>query len=626
MRFSLKNRFLIPTLALIIISLGISTATSYFQAEDALSTAVRGQLRQISTGLTDTLDAWLTDRKTEISLKSQDPICLTALGDGPEAAKAGENLNGLLAQMKKAYAFYGDIYLANPSGNAVASSDPNTVGKLNIKERDYFKQAMAGNVTVTKKLYRSKKTNKHIFTIAAPVKSGEQVKGVVFAVVDIAYFSKIFIDELLIGKTGYAYLVQGDGVIIAHKDKKHILKTSIANDDWGRKLLAMGQGMMTCSFQGMEKLVSFAKVKDVGWIVIAGANTEELNEASRRLGLINLIIAAVCIALVAALVFVISGRIVTALRRIILGLTEGADQVSNASGQLASASQELAQGSSEQAAALEESSSSMEQMSAMTQQNADNARQADVLMTDTTRVVTQADESMRLLTISMEEISAASDETAKIVKTIDEIAFQTNLLALNAAVEAARAGEAGAGFAVVADEVRNLAIRAAEAARNTADLIETTVHKVHDGGDLVRRTAEAFGEVSQSTGKVGGLVGDIAAASSEQAQGIGQVNQAMTDMEKLTQRLAASAEESASASEEMSAQAGSMKEFVADLNRLVSGKDEDISAAPARKASGESKRKTGARAMLPSPAGGARAMSRKSAEEIPFEDDDFNDF
>jgi methyl-accepting chemotaxis protein len=171
----------------------------------------------------------------------------------------------------------------------------------------------------------------------------------------------------------------------------------------------------------------------------------------------------------------------------------------------------------------------------------------------------------------MEEISKASQETQKIVKTIDEVAFQTNLLALNAAVEAARAGEAGAGFAVVADEVRNLAIRAADAAKNTADLIEGTVKKVKDGGALVATTNEAFTQVAESASRVGELLSEIATASNEQAQGIGQVNTAVAEMDKVVQRNAANAEESASASEEMNAQAEHMKGFVENLVVLVGG-------------------------------------------------------
>jgi methyl-accepting chemotaxis protein len=267
----------------------------------------------------------------------------------------------------------------------------------------------------------------------------------------------------------------------------------------------------------------------------------------------------------------ISRGITKPLRGVIQGLSEASEQVASGSGHVSSSSQKLAEGASEQAASIEETSSSLEEMASMTKQNAGNASQADNLMKEANQVVANANDSMTHLTESMEEISKASEETSKIIKTIDEIAFQTNLLALNAAVEAARAGEAGAGFAVVADEVRNLAMRAAEAARNTADLIEGTVKKVKDGGDLVSATSDAFAEVASSAAKVGELVAEIAAASNEQAEGIGQVNTAVAEMDKVVQQNAANAEESASASEEMSAQAEQMKGFVLELFALVGG-------------------------------------------------------
>jgi len=255
----------------------------------------------------------------------------------------------------------------------------------------------------------------------------------------------------------------------------------------------------------------------------------------------------------------------------IRGLTEVAELVGTASGEVSNASQELAEGSSRQAAAVEQTSSSLEEMSSMTRQNAHNADQANRLMVESKGTIEQANMSMEALTTSMREISVASEQTQKIIKTIDEVAFQTNLLALNAAVEAARAGEAGAGFAVVAEEVRNLAKRTAGAAKDTATLIESTVKKVQTGSALVAKTNDEFHRVSSSTSRVGELVTEIAAASQEQNQGIEQINKSVGEMDTVVQQNAGNAEESASASAEMNAQSERMKGLVSELKALVSG-------------------------------------------------------
>ncbi len=240
----------------------------------------------------------------------------------------------------------------------------------------------------------------------------------------------------------------------------------------------------------------------------------------------------------------------------------GADQIASASGQIGTGAQALAQGTSEQASSLEKVSSSLQEMNAMTRQNAANAKEARGIAEATKTSAENGAKSMQRLSAAMDLIKKSSDDTAKIIKTIDEIAFQTNLLALNAAVEAARAGEAGKGFAVVAEEVRNLAMRSAEAAKNTSAMIEGSVKNAQNGVSINLEVTKNLEEINQHAKRVSEVMAEIAAASEQQSQGVGQVNSAMEQMNQLTQQNAANSEESASASEELSAQAQEMRAMV----------------------------------------------------------------
>ncbi len=370
---------------------------------------------------------------------------------------------------------------------------------------------------------------------------------------------------------------------------------------------------------------------------------QSLDEADQQLAssikratqivLIGLIIMAVFFATL--VIGIVSNSIIKPIKRIIYDLTTNSSNLLDAANLVSTASIQLADGSSQQAASVEESSASLEETSSMIKLNAENVSQAS-LMAESARSDTEtAQENMDKMTGAINEIKKSAEETAVIMKTIDEIAFQTNLLALNAAVEAARAGEAGAGFAVVAEEVRSLALRSAEAAKNTADLIEQSKHNADSGVLAAAGVKEILSKISEGVTKVSSLAKEISVASSEQAEGVNQVNIAISEVDKVTQENASISEQSASASEELSGQARELNELIRMLATIVGAK-QDSAGAPrspdhfAPHPPSPSARRPALPVSTPSHTSAKTAAPRtgssKAKDVIPFDDDDFENF
>jgi len=572
MKMSLRNKFLVPMLLVIILGMGASTVISYYKAKKALEKEITSQLEQIADSTLKVVDAWLKDQELNVSNWSQQKTYATAVKDSFIGKAARKSANVELAKLKSDYQYYEDIFVVDGKGSIVASSNESFID-VSVLDRSYFKASMKGETSISEVL-KSKGTGNPVFVVSVPIKEQDKVTGVLFGAVDLKVFTQKFVDPIKVGETGYAYIYDKRGLMICHPEKDTLLKLNMNDLDFGRRMIALGNGRIDYERDGIEEMVVFRTIPDVGWTLAMTSKTSELLAPVKNLSYWNLGVALAVLLLAAAVILLVVQSIVRPINRIVEGLQQGSDQVASGADQVSGSSQSLAEGAAEQAAAIEETSSSLEEISSMTRQNADNANQAKSSRDEAFASLSTADEAMKQTMEAMGRIKTRGEEIGKIIKAIDEIAFQTNLLALNAAVEAARAGEAGAGFAVVADEVRNLAMRAAEAAKSTQALIDKTVDEINTGSGLVEKTHEAFDETIAHNKKVAELIEEIAAASTEQAQGVEQVNTAVSEMDKVVQQVAANAEESASASEEMSAQSLEMKSMVRDLSRLISGKAE----------------------------------------------------
>ena len=627
---------------LVLVPIVVIGGFALYKATGALEDMARGQAVQIAKNISDMIEVALKEEMKVASHLAVQPYVIEAASKSSKdgAGKASGELERLSTEfakvMKHSGSDYESVFVADSGGTIVADGSNGKTKGIAVGDRDYFKEAKGGKVYIGAAI-KSRASGKPVSVVSAPIYgSGGEFVGMVGAILNVDFLCER-IASVKVGQTGYAWMIDKSGLFVAHPKKENILEVNAANLEGMKeitgKMIARNAGVEPYTFQGVKKIAGFAPVDYTTWSVAMTQDEAEFLSSAHMIRNVILLIGALFLGLTVVAVTFFSRSITVPVTRSVKHLNDAADQVASASGQVSSASQSLAEGASEQAASIEETSSSLEEMTSMTKQNADNASTADKLMKESKFMVERANGSMTELTQSMEDISKASDETSKIIKTIDEIAFQTNLLALNAAVEAARAGEAGAGFAVVANEVRNLAMRAAEAAKNTSVLIEGTVKKVREGSELVERTGGAFAEVSKSASKVADLVAEIAAASSEQAQGIDQINKAVTEMDKVTQRTAANAEESASASEEMNAQAEQVKDITAKLLRIIgSGGSKDAGSnqgEPAKKAGSGWKAPLLARLKAPQGSAPVAVGGRKPSrpeEVIPFGKDDFKDF
>ncbi|MGE0085407.1 MAG: methyl-accepting chemotaxis protein [Desulfococcaceae bacterium] len=497
-------------------------------------------------------------------------------GTGAPSAEISKLDHKLQKFMNNNSKFYELIFVADTKGAIFSDGIRGKAKEIPIADRDYFQKALSGK-TVVSEIIISRLSNEPRLVIAVPVYSDAgNIVGVLGSTLKITFLTDS-IATMKIGNTGYGYVLDRTGLCIAHPDKSLPFSANI-NKLKGMEIIAKSvmsgeTGAKFYTFKGASKVAGYAPVPLIKWYVVITQDEREFMKPVYTMRNIIANVGIVSLLLTVAALFIFSRSLTRPLNRIIGEMEQSADQIGFAADEISSASRTLAHGTSEQAASTEETSSSLEEISAMTRQNADRSSDGNRLIhKELSPSVKMVEQRMADLTKVLEDTVNTGEENVRIIKTINEIAFQTNLLALNASVEAARAGEAGAGFAVVAGEVRNLAMRSAEAARSSEELIQKTKMQIAQADQTNRQVQEVMHRNSDIFRKLIQIMEEISASADEQAEGIGQIRRAVSEIEKITQQNAANAEEFSSGSEEMKSRTDHMRETVNGLATLISGK------------------------------------------------------
>ncbi len=619
-----RKKLLLTILPLVAITVGVLAFVSYRIASNVVLEQQMVTLTQVVDKSAIELDEWLNYREEEVAILSETGVF--------QAACVGKRLEEAEKRLQKYHAIapvHENIFLADTAGKIFMDSIGGKSVGIEVAKIPGFKinvdKAQLGEIWIGTVL-KSPATGRPVCLITAPVKFEGRFVGIIGTPLDLLTFSKDFLEKTSLGASGYLFMVDSTGLVAAHPNKDLILKTNILSFDFGKPIMERKNGAIDYLWNGEEKTAVFRTSDKTGWIITGTVTTSELLAPIRKIGYISGVLGLGAVILISLVTWWITGTLFKIVNRAVVKLDTTSEEVKQAAEQVSSSGHSLAEGASEQAASVEETSASIEELTSMTRRNAENAAQAGALSGETLKTTVNCSDLMQEMAASIGQVNEASEETRKIVKTIDEIAFQTNLLALNAAVEAARAGEAGAGFAVVAGEVRNLAMRAADAARDTTDQIGDISDKINEAMGKVFGAIDEFGKVSENTEKVDGLVKEIAAASAEQAQGIDQIGRAVTELDKITQQNASNAEESAAAGEELNAQAVQIRQFVETLNRAVTGTSRGADASTHMESTGASFHKYKG-TVAPKVRSAKSKPSEVPPEKlIPLDDEDLQDF
>jgi methyl-accepting chemotaxis protein len=597
MNRSIKYKILVPAILIIIAGLSISAVTSYYKAKSALEVVTEEQLNDAVDIASQFLDSWFVERQLNIKNWSKQKDIQTAFKTDFLGKAARKSASTILEDLKADYKYYTNLAMADIEGNIISSATADEVGKLNIADTNFFKNALQQGFTVSK-VEKAKGSNTPVFTIAAAVSRNEKSVGVIYGVLDLTTFNEKYINPITIGKTGYAFMTNEQGVVIAYPDAAKIMDLNLSQFDFGKEMMENKNGLIEYEFDGTNKLVAYKTVEDLGWTIGISAVYDEVFQPVITLGRITMLISAVITIIAVVVMVIVAGFIVRAVNVVVDGLKDTAEgegdltkrldasakdelgqlarwfnvfieklqgimidisgnaaNLSKSSSDLLSISKEMSKGATDisertmsVSGAAEEMSSNMSSVAAAAEQSSTNIGMVSAAteeMTATIGQIAENTESTRVTSSevvvrtqraseSIDNLSNSAVEIGKVVETINEISEQTNLLALNATIEAARAGEAGKGFAVVASEIKELAKQTSSATLEIKEKIDGIQRSTEETVFEIKEITISISNVSEMIGTVATAVEEQSATTREIA---GNVVQAAQGIQEVTENV-----------------------------------------------------------------------------------------
>lgn len=592
-KLKLRNKFLIPTVLLVLLGMGISSTISYVSSKNTLSETAVTDLKKSTAMAAQMLDQWLKDRTLDVQYWAKQKIYVTAVQDSFMGKAAAASASGQLAKLIEGYGYYRNVCLANAKGRLTAAADTSVIGKMDIKEQPFFAEIMAGEPFAIH-LQKNPETGVPEMILAARITEKEKTTGALLGIVEIATIDELFIDRIKIGETGTAYLYESAGRIIAHPNRNMELNFDLSDSPGFDEWKGASEGMYTYEFGGIAKWAAFKEISAMPWKVAVTIHRDEILAPALNLGKISLAVTVVSVLSAALIIFVISNSVAKPINNVVAGLKDAAEGEGDLTKRITVNSQdevgdlakwfnlftermqEIIKEVAENAAQLKQSGSELSEISAALSGGADHTTQraqsvasaseemstnmgtvagtmdqaasnvsmvasATEEMSVTIGEIAQSTEKARNVTHNavthaeeasgqVDDLGRAAQEIGKVVETITDISEQVNLLALNATIEAARAGEAGKGFAVVANEIKELAQQTATATGEIKRQVSSIQSSTQVTVVQINNITEVVNEVNDIVSKIAAAVEEQSTTTKEIAGNVAQVSEGIGDV------------------------------------------------------------------------------------------------